>query len=275
VFKLNRPDGATHMDAMLRRIERQTGQIPVLVIIDTLREGLSGSVSKEEDVSPFLDAAGKIARKGPAVVLVAHISQDAARNQKLEDRTPKGLTDFCDRAAWVVLKEANVAQGTAALFALKVKNGPARWRLDLTVRPGLRGIPVQALAEKQGPGTPRAKHDPHGTDQAGLDLIDRAVASLLAQNPSKPWTHRELAEALACREEIVLSGASLEKRQLKTIRETTGTETNRCYDSMQRRYHWQSAKVVALATPRQSRFTRGTSTMNAKDKRSSNGGPIT
>jgi hypothetical protein len=205
-----------------------------------------------------MGSTSKIARKGPAVVLVAHISQDAARNQKLEDRTPKGLTDFCDRAAWVVLKEANVAQGTAALFALKVKNGPARWRLDLTVHPGLRGIPVQALAEKQGPGTPRAKHDPHGTDQAGLDLIDRAVASILSDIPARAWTQKGLSEAIACREEIVLSSATLGKRQLKTLRETSGTVANRCYDTMQKHYHWQTAKVVPLATPRPYRVARGT-----------------
>lgn len=114
------------------------------------------------------------------------------------------MSDFTDRADLVILKEADVNAGTAAFFTLKVKNAPARQRFNLTVRPGLGGISVQALAGIGAPrqsGAPRpehqtrTRHDPR-RDPAFDVALDEAIVKALGATVGGQLSTANLAQAL-------------------------------------------------------------------------------
>lgn len=139
-------------------IKQKTEHEVVLIALDTFRELLTGTVNDEKDVSPVIDTAKELARPGPAVMMIGHVSAEGAK-QPLEQRRPKGITDIEDRSDFIIMKEADAHGGTAAFYTLKVKNGAAKRRFDLTVRPGLGGFPVQSLAAS---GAARSDMQPQG-----------------------------------------------------------------------------------------------------------------
>ena len=163
-----------------------------LVIFDTAREALSGSVSDEKDVGPFVDAALELTRLGPAVVMAAHQAKGDAK-LPLAERQLKGLSDFADRAAFVFMKEALVKDGTGTseLYVAKAKNHARNYSIHHKVAPGPRGIPVQVVCAAPAPRTPRKG------DETGLRfLILAALPKVLKAKSDGYASTVELAKEL-------------------------------------------------------------------------------
>ena len=97
---------------------------------------------------------------------------------------------------------------------------------SLVAAPGVGGAEVSNLESK-------AKHHPEG-NPAALEVIDKAIEAVLSANPTKRWTQKELAEALAMREEITLASSTLKQRTLTQLREDNSRRANRFYDPMQK-----------------------------------------
>lgn len=147
------PEASNSVNAMLEDVEELTGEICVLVVVDTIREALPGSVSSEKDAGPFLDCLfGLAAGGGPTVLAIGHVNKEDAR-KPLAEQSPKGLGDFLDRAAFVLMKGGGTRTGTTELHVLKAKNHPRDYSIHFKLEPGPRGIPVQHASEKTK-GTP-------------------------------------------------------------------------------------------------------------------------
>lgn len=61
--------------------------------------------------------------------------------------------------------------------------------------------------------------------------VDEAIVAVLASNPSKPWSTRALADAVAMRTGIEVGSEALRK-YLPEVREDKTTQAHRMYDPM-------------------------------------------
>ena len=151
------PEALDKITSTLCDIEDRTGKEVALVVLDTVREALDGSVSAEKDAGPFMDALFELATFGPVVLALGHVSREDAK-RPLSEQAPKGLGDFLDRAAFVLMKGRNKVANTTELHVLKSKNHARDYSIRHTLEPGPRGIPVQrVITTQEAPSAVEAK----------------------------------------------------------------------------------------------------------------------
>lgn len=202
-----------------------------LTVIDTAGRALQGrSENDQEYVSLLTQMVQLIQRRLNGAVLVLHHSGLSDANRA------KGSGVFhADPDTVIVLRREGKTMNVALSMA-KQKDG-VEWELpkrvmlipsgaSLSVGPSTTKEPVQPEAE-------RAKHN------ARLDgLLDNLVSRMLRANPLKAWTQKELAETLACRDDVdVLSGPISAK--LKQMRENSASISGGCYWPETKIWRWR------------------------------------
>ena len=73
-----------------------------------------------------------------------------------------------------------------------------------------------------------------------VSILDNAVMQVLASNTLRAWNTRELAQAVAMREEVECSSKTLQNKWLVDLRERSTTRVNKCYDVATARWKFRA-----------------------------------
>ena len=101
--------------------------------------------------------------------------------------------------------------------------------------------PADEVSRDPEPSTKAQKGDDF-RDKINASLIDDAVYAVLSGNHTKQWTTKDMAQAVAHRDEIDIKSGTLQNHNLKDIRETKGTKSHRCYDPSAKVYRFRALK---------------------------------
>jgi hypothetical protein len=241
--RLNTERGWAKLCEVIAAIEARTGDVPLYIVFDTLRKNMSGSVSKEDDVAAVLVRVDELQQKGIAVTLVAH-------HGRSHEET-KGQTDWEDDANQVRRYSGHVRNGSTMIEFHKIKGAPDGWSVNVRyVKHSLPGGDDTLVAvagdappvapEAQRPVSQRNQHTQRENAQF-MVMLDKAVVEVLSREKRGGyWTHKELAEALAMREDMGdVSSETLKRHTLKRLREDKTKRTNKLYDAVLKRYVWR------------------------------------
>ena len=156
-------------DALIASIKAQMGASkPGIVVIDTLNRSLVGSESKDEDMSAYIAAAGKIEEQfGCLVIIVHHCGIDATR--------PRGHTSLTG-AVEVQIAIKKSSDGIVAATVERAK--------DIE-----EGAEIFSRLEKITVGT-----DPDGDDITSLVVVPTEGSALA--NKKLSGTHQRALDAL-------------------------------------------------------------------------------
>ena len=209
-----------------------------LVVMDNVSRSMQGlNENAQEHASNFTRLVERLQHSLGATVLTLH---HTGHDDKNKDRA-RGSSVFGADADTVIRVDRQGKDYLVSMHMTKQRDAP-EWKKPKYVRlnevhlspeekslvaaPGAGGAEVSNLESK-------AKHHPEG-NPAALEVIDKAIEAVLSLNPTKRWTQKELAEALAMREEITLASSTLKQRTLTQLREDNSRRANRFYDPMQK-----------------------------------------
>lgn len=212
-----------------------------LVVVDTVGRAMQGAnENAQEHASNFTKMVEKIQRElGATVLAIHHTGHEAHR--------ARGSSVFQADADTVLLTDRGDGSLAVELSMSKQKDA-AQWDqpklIDLeVVSLTLDGKATDSLVAAPSKGKPESKRSDARRSEiataATLLVLDTAVSAVLSTNPSKAWSTKELAQAVAMREEIEVSSKTLENRQLTELRENKTTRANGLYDVATKRWRWR------------------------------------
>jgi hypothetical protein len=160
-------------DALVASIKSQMGDSkPGVVVIDTLNRSLVGSESKDEDMSAYIAAAGKIEEQfGCLVIIVHHCGIDATR--------PRGHTSLTGavEVQIAIKKSSDGIVGATVERAKDIEEGAEIFsRLEkITVGTDPDGDDITSLVIVPTEGSPLANKKLSGAHQRALDALCEAL----------------------------------------------------------------------------------------------------
>ena len=207
-----------------------------LVILDTVGRAMQGrNENSQEDASAFTRQVEVLQRSFGCTVLALHHSGHEASSRA------RGSSVFGADADTIVQLDRRAQDYVVGLTMRKQKDAP-EWANPRVIKLEeiLLGEGAKSLvAVKPAPGerAPAAKPDSdEPLDLIVSNVLDKAVRSVLASNPSRAWNTKELAEALAMREDVEVDSKTLQNVGLIRLRERYSTYANRAYDPATKRW---------------------------------------
>lgn len=106
---------------------------------------------------------------------------------------------------------------------------------EVSIGPKIKSLcavqpPVSREAEPTA-GSNYSKFNPQGKGkELVLGILDSAILAILSANPSRSWNDKDLAEAVAMREEVEIDSKALRNNWLRLLREDKTTQARHCYD---------------------------------------------
>lgn len=211
-----------------------------LIVIDTLGRAMQGAnENAQEHASTFTRLVQVLQSTFDATILVLH--------HVGKDKEMRGSTVFRADADTVIRAEREPHAMVTTLTMVKQKDA-TEWEDAklvslksvgdslVAVKPEARQEQATPLAKAVQQNRRKGKNDPTRNDGAAMEIIDKAVAQVLAANPARDWSTRDLAEAVAVRPEIEVSSSRLRQASLVDLREQSGTVANAAYDPMKKRW---------------------------------------
>jgi KaiC/GvpD/RAD55 family RecA-like ATPase len=210
-----------------------------LVFVDTVGRSMQGlNENSQEHASKFTAMVQRIQAELGATVIALHHSGHG------EDTRGKGSMEFYgapDATFGVMRKDKEMF---VTLTNPKQKDAP-EWekprRLELrevklpSGETSLVVFPAGAKPESAAIAGAKQKRG----DASIVLVLDALVAKTLEANKVKAWSTRELAQALAMRDELEVDSKTLQNTHLVRIREMKGTKANRSYDPNTKRWKWR------------------------------------
>lgn len=195
-----------------------------LLVIDTAGRSMQGlNENAQEDAGRFSGMVALLQEQlgredRPATVLVLHHTNKGGG--------VRGSSVFGADADTVIM--ADREEWTTTLTLAKQKDAPdtGKRSFDLITVPVAVDrdtlVPRPAVV-KPKPAMKEAEHT--------IPEVDEAIVAVLSSNPSKPWSTRALADAVAMRTGIEVGSEALRK-YLPEVREDKTTQAHRMYDPM-------------------------------------------
>lgn len=216
-----------------------------LVVIDTVGRAMQGlNENAQQDASRFTQFTQVIrAELNAATLGVHHEGHGDAANGRA-----RGSSVFPADADVVLRTVRKEREPLVALYNSKQKDAPeldgATWAkltevsvdgaTSLVVERA-KGEEVKAEIAKKAKQNERSEKD----GIAVTFVLDKALEKILKTNKIKEWSTREIAEAMAMRQEVEVGSKTLQNRSLVELRETNGTVASRSYDPVKKKWRWQ------------------------------------
>lgn len=208
-----------------------------LVVVDTVGRAMQGlNENAQENASAFTRMVERLQHDlGCTVLAIHHTGHDGER--------ARGSSVFGADADTVVFLDRPSRDYVVELRMSKQKDaaewpGPKFIRMaTVDLGAGLNSlvaVPTDAVQVVANAGTRDTKAAV--SEAIVADVLDRAVISVLAANKVRAWTTRDLAEALAMRDDIGVSSKTLQNVQLVALRERKDSRARACYDAATRRW---------------------------------------
>jgi AAA domain len=172
------------------------GQYPDVLIIDTARKNMRGSVSDDNHVALFYEALAAVQEHAPgiSIVVIAHMAKSATGT--------KGSSDWEQGADYVLHVDGKVNTGKTKVTFEKVKTGKDGHSFSVGYEflavpdAGSSPVPVLRSSGATDPQSPVFKPVTTGEPLAEVmvgDLVQAAVEEVLAANPTKEFNSSQLA----------------------------------------------------------------------------------
>jgi len=218
-----------------------------LVVIDTLARSMTGL--NENDTSDAMVWADGVARiqseLNTAVLVVHHLGY--GKDNKTRARGSAVLEDAPDMV--VRLDRPDLDNNIVSLTMTKQRNS-TEWEKPLFAKlqtvADLKDLAVVA----PDPDTVAKAKQMRVVDFTNLSddeatvlaLIDKAIVDELKAAPGKTWSQRDLAEALAMRQDISIPSETLRKKHLTHVRESNDTYANqfKLYNKLRKHWVWHA-----------------------------------
>lgn len=185
-MRLNTPAGIQIRDEVLAWIKTQKGELPVLIIFDTLRRNMRGGVSQEEPTSEVLNAVNDIQARGIAVTLVAHHGRGHGDT--------KGLTEWEDDADQVRTYQGSVRMENTSIEFKKIKASEDGWAIGVNFEKEiLPNGQTTLVASLDGGRQLFDVVEANGRSAVNDELLQCAV-SVLESHAGEEITRKKLAE---------------------------------------------------------------------------------
>ena len=214
-----------------------------MVIVDTVGRAMQGrNINTQEDAGMFTALVQKLqaglgAEDRPCSVLaLAHTGQN-------DKSRMGGSVMFEADADTVIVLERQGKSPHVSMTMRKQKDAP-EW--DQPVTAHMIAVGDTLVATKQAKAAPKPAEAPAAPAQpkaelfkptpAVMSVLDKEVEAVLRTNPSRAWTTRELAEAVAMRPGVEIPSDKLNRVELKNLREKKDTLANRSYDPATKRW---------------------------------------
>lgn len=220
---------------------RRAHESYALIVMDTVSRAMQGlNENAQQDATKLTQLVSILqAELGAAVLLLAHTPQGNAARKA-------GSYTFDGDADTILIAAREGKENKVTLTMTKQKEA-VEWEEPVTITLAPEGSSLVAVkregattpaAEAEKPATPKPGPavNPFKPTTAALGTLDKILLDVLAANPSKPWTQKELAEAMAMRPEVEVSSVTLRNTSLTRLRETSGTGANRSYDPATKRW---------------------------------------
>jgi len=206
-----------------------------LIVLDTVSRAMQGlNENAQQDATKLTQLVSILqAELGAAVLLLAHTPQGNAGRKA-------GSYTFDGDADTILIASREGKENKVTLTMTKQKEA-TEWEEPVTVTlapegsslvavKGTRAATPAAEAAKPATAKPGATANPFKPTQVALGIIETALLDVLAANPTRAWTQKSLAEAIAMRPEIEVSSDTLRGRTMTALRETSGSKVNKSYD---------------------------------------------
>lgn len=208
-----------------------------LIVLDTMGRAMQGTnENSQEHASAFTMLVETLQRKFDCAVLAIHHAGH-------EGATHARGSSVIEADADMILRVQAPKRRQVELVMTKQKDA-AQWEearvLSMLEHGGsLVAMPCAEKAEAQPAmsKTAEAAREIFGK-QAVFQVLDQAVASVLAANKMKEWSTAGLADALAMRPEIDIPSATLRTKWLGPLRESKVTRAHFCYSAMSKRWRY-------------------------------------
>jgi hypothetical protein len=214
-----------------------------LIGLDTVSKSMRGADENSAKDAGLYDqlARALIEEFDCTVVGIAHSGHDKKERQR-------GSNAFEGDADTVVMADRSGDDYAVTLRMTKQKEA-AHW----SVSPVFRLQELELSAETKSLVAMKAELPSRDVKPAGekkptvaaeafvKNSLDAAVNAVLASNKVRNWTTKELAEAVAMREEINIDSKTLRNRHLIALREDSGTKASKYFDPAKpaRNGQWQ------------------------------------
>lgn len=208
-----------------------------LVVIDTVGRAMQGvNENAQEHASKFTRFVETIQGELGATVLAIHHAGHG-ENKRARGSSVFGADAdtilYATRAGREMLvslemtkqKDAQAWDGPRVVSLRQVNLGE-----DVSSLVAVRPEPTQTKHAENVAAGRRRRGRPAAEDMEGgpvLSVLDAAVVAVLKTNPTREWSQRQLAEAMAMRPEIECGSKSLQNVHLPRLREDKSTFTNR------------------------------------------------
>lgn len=208
-----------------------------LVVIDTVGRAMQGAnENAQEHASNFTRMVERIQRELGATVLALHHTghgADRARGSSVFHADPD-----------TVLQLERAKDTLVELKMTKQKDAP-EWSKPKAI--ALEVVQLGGGASSLVAVNPKREQVVHleqRTDEinevALVAILDNAVMQVLASNTLRAWNTRELAQAVAMREEVECSSKTLQNKWLVDLRERSTTRANKCFDPATGRWKFRA-----------------------------------
>ena len=216
------------MLAFIKEALRRHPEGYALTFVDTVGKSLAGAdENAQQAASAFTLLVDRLRGElGGSVVVAHHSGKDSGRGAR------GSSLFFADPDMQVELVRKNKSM-TVALTMHKQKDSP-EWAKPKYVRlmETLVGTSSSLVVVR---GQPEEEDAAGGDGDLFMHVLDRVVEEILRANPSRSWTHVDLAEACAMDKRIEVPSKTLNNNHLIRLREDSETVANGCYDPLRNR----------------------------------------
>ncbi len=228
-----------NIEAFVKEALRRHPEGYRMTFIDTLGKAMTGANENDQkDASMMTALVGRLRSDlGGSVLAIAHSGVMS------KDR-PMGSTVFEADADTLVRAKRRGKDLHVDLLMVKQRDAP-EWDKARRVRVAKVRLPSGDTTLAAGPAiqpTAEEAAEAAETEQTLLEILDREIKGILEANPLKGWTQRDLAEALAMRDAVVLGSKAIASDYLIRVRERKGTFANTAYDAIRNknlgRWRW-------------------------------------
>lgn len=211
-----------------------------LTVIDTVGRSMQGvNENAQEHASKFTMLVERLQHElGGAVLALHHTGHEQggrARGSSVFEADPDTIIrldreEGADVISLTMTKQKEAEQWKEPRMARLVK---------VQLAPKVNSL-VAVAAKNEKPPAAKSKPDQRKNDAAVMLVLDKAVIDILAANPVRAWTTRQIAEVMAARGDVEIPSKQLANGELVRLRETAGTVANRCYDPIGRVWRFRS-----------------------------------
>jgi len=213
-----------------------------MVVVDTVAKAMMGvNENAQEHASKFTALVERLlAELCDSVLAIQHSgfgTQDRAKGSQEFYGAPDAIFGVQREGKEFAVTISNPKQKDAPEW-----EKPLRVELEHVEIEGEKegSLVVVEPAEKPEPGKAAGSMAKNNRHNPGLLLLlDKVIAGELGKNKLRAWTTKELAQALAMRDDVEVDSKTLQNTHLVRVRETKGTKASKLYDPVTKRWKWR------------------------------------